>query len=148
MYILETYCAVQLQLPSLSLSSHYHQDLYPNTPSNMHVANLHLPLYIPSSEPIGRRSKYFKRSGHNSSNSSRSHRKTLMMKQSTTARIILDSTTLMLLSVSLGMAAYSFIMHHRRFMVDEILDSHHEEAIDFGYLEAFIQQLQDLLKQR
>ena len=62
--------------------------------------------------------------------------------------MLIDSTTVMLVFISLGMAVYSFTMHHRQHMVDEILDSHHEEAIDFKYLESFVRQLQELLKQR
>ena len=67
------------------------------------------------------------------------------MKPSTT-KMLIDSTTVMLVCISLGMAIYSFTMHHRQHMVEEILDSHHEEAIDFKYLEAFVRQLQELLK--
>jgi hypothetical protein len=47
----------------------------------------------------------------------------------------------------MGMAFNSFLMHHRQHIVDEILDAHHEEAIDFSYLEAFIRELQNLIQQ-
>ncbi len=61
--------------------------------------------------------------------------------------MLIDGMTLLLICVSMGMAFNSFLMHHRQHIVDEILDAHHEEAIDFSYLEAFIRELQNLIQQ-